>query len=409
MKLVKKLAAIVLCIAMIASLFVGCHEKDVTVATCKIGDKTYSVSSGVYMFMVIIADSEARQIVNTELSNAGKSTEDVNYAKETCEGKKYTDWVYDRVDEICRGYFIIQRDFEKYNLEIDEETAAEKDDYLNYQWNYSYQYICVPNGVSYKSFEQFQNVYYYQRDALFNYLYTDGPNAIPEEDLDKALKDNFLIANIIRINYTTDMKDKEKDEIKTKIQGYADRLEKGEKFSVISDEYTAEQEKEQEESTSSSATSSTATSSGATSSSASSNTTSSAATSSQATSSATEEELAPLDKYATLMGSSESSASSDIFDDVKKLEVGKVNVLSKDTYCAVVIKKDIMNDPYYIETYRNEVKYILKDDEFTEYLTDKDKKLSVKYDDYEKDYLAPKKIDYSYYEEYMASMQNYQG
>ncbi len=402
MNLVKKFAAIILCIAMIASLFVGCHEKDVVVATCKMDDKTYSVSSGVYMFMVIIADSEARQIVNTELTNAGKSTDKVNYSKQTCEGKKYADWVNDRVDEICRGYFLIQRDFEKYNLEIDEETEAEKEQYLNYQWNYSYQYICIPNGVSYKSYEQFQNVYYYQRDALFTYLYSEGPKGIDEKDLNKGLTDNFLIANIIRIDYTKDMKDKEKDEIKTKIQGYADRLNAGEKFSVISDEYSAEQEKENN--TSSQSTSSLATSSTATSSSAA----SSAATSSSATSSEAEEEFKPIDEYATLMGSEDSSAASDIFDDVKKLEVGVTKVLSTDNYCAVVIKKDIMNDPYYIETYRDEVRYILKNDEFTEDLTDKDKKLSVKYDDYEKDYLAPKKIDYSLYEEYMASMQNYQ-
>ncbi len=442
MKLFKKTAALMLCILLVIACFAGCHGKDATVATSTAADGSIiNVPSGVYLAMLLNADSEARNLVIEQLGD--KATDDINYAKQTVKVDdttyKFYDYVNMRVEQTCRDYITTHYLFLKNKCTLTEAEENTMSSYVQYQWAYSGgAYLYQPNGVSFDSFEQYMRVISYELSNLFDFYYEDGGEKAPAADvITKGLEDNFVVANVIEIT-TKDsdgktLTEEKLRELEAKLQGYADRINGGEEFKKVNDEYEAEKKAAEEEAkkeeassnaASSSAASSTVTSSAATSSAAaSSNAASSAATSSDAasstaTSSATTSsgvtdptKPQPKDSLAKLYGSADSlSSASDLFDEFKKLEIGKATVVKgTDGYYRMVLRKDIHDDEYYLSEYSNEVLRILYSDEFEKFIEDEGKKLTVTYNDYEKNYLKPKKIDYSEYQAWYSSMtQQYQ-
>lgn len=413
MKRFSRIIAAVLAALLMVSAFAGCHQKDAVVATYSANGKTYKLTSGQYAYAMILAESEGRSLVTEKLTDEEKkSGEEVDYYKKTLEKKKFADWVVDRAEELCREYFAVAASFDKYKLELSDSDKEGMDSYLSYQWQMSgYMYICEPNGVSYDSFASFQKVFVYQRNTLLKHIYgEDGPKALAKEDLTKSLTDNFVIANLLEIDSsrlvkedTDEAKEAAKKEAKEKLDGYVNRLNLGETFKTINDEYEAEQKAEEEKENASSSTTS---SEVASSENASSEATSSETTSSTASSEG-EEELKPLDELAKLLGSEESSAASEIFEDVSKCEIGVPTVIEKDGVYVLVIRQDITADPYYTENYTNEALIILKGDEFDADVKKDADKLEVEFNNYERNYIKPEKIDYTLYQSYVSSMYNY--
>ncbi len=425
MKLFKRTAAVLLAILLVIGCFAGCHGKDAVVATANAADESViSVPAGVYLAMLLNADSEARNLVTEKLGE--NATGDINFAKEkitTDDGTEYkfNDYVKMRADEICRSYISTHYLFLKNGCTLTETEESTMTSYVQYQWAYyGGSYLYLPNGVSYESFLQYMRVISYERSNLFDFYYDNGGEKEPSQDtIKKGLEDNFLIANVIEIT-TKDSDNKtlteEKlAELEAKLQEYADRINGGEEFKSVNDEYeaekkVAEEEAKNEEETSSEATSSEAASSETTSSEAAS---SEETTSSEATSSTVTDPTKPQpeDSLAKLYGSSESSAASDLFTEFNKLEIGKATVVKgTDGYYRMVVRKDIHADEYYYTELKNEVTRILYAEEFEKFLDEEGKKIEITYDNYELDYLKPSKIDYEQYQAWYASMtQGYTG
>ncbi len=432
MKSFKKLAALVLCVIMVLGCVAGCHGKGAVVATSAAADgSTISVPAGVYLAMLLNADSEARNMVVEQLGD--KATGDINYAKQTVKvGEteyKFYDYVDMRTKEICRDYVATRYLFLNNGCELTDTEESTLSNYTQYQWAYAGgAYLYGPNGVSFDSFEQYMRVVSYERSNLFDFYYDNGGEKEPTEDvIVKALGENFLIANVIEITTKdSDNKTLTEDklaELEAKLQGYADRINGGEAFETVNAEYEAEKKAAEEEAkkdeTSSDAASSNAAEevSSEAASSATSSEAASSATSSEAASSATASGTTdptkpqPKDPLAKLYGSDKSSASSALFTDFAKLEVGKATVVKgTDGYYRMVIRKDINADEYYFNQYSNEVTRILYGEEYEKFIEEEGKKLTITYDDYELNYLKPKKIDYSQYQAWYSSMtQSYTG
>ncbi len=440
MNLFKRIAAALVCLLLVIGCFAGCHGKDAVVATAKTADGTeITIPAGLYIAMQIAADSETRNLVVEQLGE--KATGDINYAKQTVtvDGKSYSfyDYVDIRTEEICRDYIATRYLFDKNKCELSETELSTMTGYVQYQWAYTGgAYLYEPNGVSYNSFEQYMRVINYERSNLFDFYYDNGGEKEPSEDIiKKGLGDNFLIANVIEITTkgsdNKTLPEEKLKELEAKLQAYADRINKGEAFKVINDEYEAEKKKAEEEAkkeeTSSGATSSSASSavsstasgaassaaassaaasSAATSSAASSTVTSSGATASGSTASgSTEAKPQPKDSLAKIYGSDKSSASSSLFSEFKKLEVGKATVVKgTDGYYRLVILKDIHADEYYYNEYSNEVTRILYAEEFETFVSEEGKKITITYDSYERDYLDADNIDYTDYQAWYSSM-----
>lgn len=395
MKIVKKLTAILLCATLIALTLVGCHGKDAKVATYTVDKKTYSVPSGVYLVALILADSDTRNIITERVSKAGGKLDDIDFEKQTITNDdkkevKFYDYVLDKAKKTCREYIYIDYYFNKYGLKLTDSDKSSMNYYIDYQWNYAgYSYLCDKNGASHDSFSQFMKVYAYERDKLFSYLYDNGGKYEPDADeITKSFTDNFAVADTIQISTvaedgSTALSNDEITAIQNKLQGYADRINNGKAtFAQIKAEYDTQNAADSgSDATSSAAASSSAASSGS--------------DSSDAASS--EENEKPIDENATVYGSSDTSVSNDLYTDIVDCEYGKATVVDLDTSKVLVLRSDITADPYYLKKYRSESIRLLKSDDYTDYLEKQSKKLDIKFDSYEINYLKPKKLDYTDY------------
>lgn len=407
-----------MCAVLVLGCVAGCHSKDAVVATAPAADSsTISVPAGVYLAMLLEADSEARNLVVEQLGD--KATDNIDYGKQTVtvdeNNYKFYDYVNMRAQEICRDYIATHYLFLKNGCELTETEQNTMSSYIQYQWAYSGgAYLYGPNGVSFESFKQYMRVISYERSNLFDYYYDNGGEKEPSEDIiKKGLEDNFLIANVIEIT-TKDSDNKtlteEKlKEIEAKLQAYADRINGGEDFKSVNDEYEAEkkaaEEAEKEETSSEGTSSATSSATSSETSSETSSATSSETSSGTSSGSAETDKPKPKDSLAKMYGSEDSSASSALFTEFKKLEIGKATVVKgTDGYYRMVLRQDIHADEYYYNEYSNEVTRILYADEFEKFVEDEGKKLTITYDDYELNYLKPKKIDYSQYQAWYSSM-----
>lgn len=398
MKTSKRLLAVLLAAVLTAACFVGCHKKDAVAATYSANGKTYSLPAGEYAMAIILADNEGRGKVNEDLTDAEKNAGNVDYLKKKIDGKKYEEWVVDRAQEIVKQYFYYAAQFDKNKLELSESDAESMKSYLSYQWAMSgYQYICQPNGVSYDSFEAFETIYSYKRNTLFTYLYGDnGPKEIPQADRTACLNEKFALADVIEVDPSTlaekgeDITDssltsEEKkaltktltERAKALLNGYADRINKGEDFSAIYYEHTKtkpEEEKEKEEET------------------------------------GDETKPKPQDSLAKLYGDEGTSVESSLFETVTDCAVGVPTVKETESGSVLlVLRKDVLADPYYAETYNDETLYLLKSDEFDKAVQDETGKLNVEFDRYECNYIKPSKIDYTEYNHYISSLYSQYG
>ena len=393
MKTVKKLVAALLCAVLLLGCFAGCHEKGATVATVTLDKKEFKVPAGVYLTMLINADSEARSKVAEALQEEEKDTEDINYAKQKIKVDKkeykFYDYVMMRAKEMVSEYLVTAYMFDKYELKLSEENESAMQQYVSYQWAYNGNaYLFEPNGVSYESFEDYMKVNMYYRSDVFDYFYDEGGEKAPAKaDIEKALQEHFAIANLLEISIKDkDGKDLAEDEltkIADKIEGYCTRINDGSAtFADIKAEYEAEtkteDEEEDEEETTETETDTT--------------------------------ESKPKDENAVVMGDSETSVSHGSYEAVKALEVGKATLVKgTDGYYRLAIKQDILADEYYFTTYRDETVRIMHAEDFNKFIADEAGKLKIEYDSYEVDYLAPKKISYDTYQQWYSDMMSNYG
>ena len=406
MKTVKKLAALILCVALVLSCFAGCHEKNATVASITLDKEEYTVPAGLYLTMLINADSEARSIVAEKLDKDGKDTTKINFSKQTVtvdkKDYKFNDYVIMRAKEMVAEYLVTAHLFTKFELALDENDVSALQQYAAYQWMYNGSaYLFEPNGVSYESFEEYLRVNMYWRSDLFDYYYNEGGEKAPEKaNIEKALKEHFTAAQILEISVKNDEgKDLAEDKltaIADKIQAYCDRINGGTAtFADIKAEYEAENKKEEdkkEEDKKEEAEED------------------KTEEESKEETKEEEEKPKPKDETISIIGNDETSVASDNYEKINELEVGKATLLKgTDGYYRLVIKQDIMADEYYYTTYRDETVRIMHAEDFNEFISKEAAKLKVNYDSYELNYLKPGKVSYDEYNAWYSSMlTNYQ-
>ncbi len=394
MKTVKRVFAALLCALLVLTCFAGCHGKDAVVATVTLDKKEYKIPSGLYLVMLINADSEARSIVAENVTKEDKDadTTKIKYHKQKVkgeDGKEYAfnDYVVMRAKEMCAEHLVTAYMFDKYKLKLSDESKQALDQYAAYQWSYNGNlYMLEPNGASYDSYCEYIKVNMYYRSDVFDYFYKEGGEKAPKDEaIQKALEKDFAVANILELSVKDkdgkDLAEAELKKIADKIEAYCTRINEGKAtFEEIKAEYEAENKKDDadKEETDTDKTEST-------------------------------KDPQPKDKNATVVGSENTSVQSALFADINKLDIGKASLLKgTDGYYRLVVKRDILADEYYFDTYRDEVTRIMHAEDFNKYVADEAKKLEIAYNSYELNYLKPKKISYDEFNEWYSSMlQNY--
>lgn len=311
MKNLKKLFALVLCLALMITCFAGCHKKGEIAV--KIADVEFT--SGYYACALVFSDFEARAMVEEQLSEDGDLPEEIDYYKQKIEDTDYVEWVESNTLDKLKELAAVKTLCKEAKVELDEDTVSLAKSNAEYLWdNYGYSTLLEANGVSEETFKQYMKDSYLA-DTYFEHLYgKGGEKEIAADKIAEQLTSSYALVNLIEV----DMSDLEADEItdkKDQLSAYEEALKNGSKtFEQVYLEYNEIEEDEHvhEE--------------------------------------AEEGELEPLDHHASILGSEDTDYTSDYYDDAKEMAVGEVKIVThEETTMALIVKKDISADPYYIE------------------------------------------------------------
>ncbi|OJU14816.1 MAG: hypothetical protein BGN88_14165 [Clostridiales bacterium 43-6] len=362
MVLFKRLTAVFLVLIMVFSLS-ACHTKD---ESALIFGKTdakkgtagrIDIRSALYSFFIILADNEGKQKVSEAKQAANQTVTD--YYKEKIDKKDFSTWVKDRAVELASQYAAVQLRFDEYKLTLtnEQQTNAKNNASYTYYNQQNVAQLLTLNGISYSTFEDYQ-VNSAKKLVIFDHFYAKGgKKEIPQADLKKALDANYVLANTLQIKFSKDdgtsLDEAAKKEAKTKLDGYAARLKKGESFEKIKKEFDTWQ---------------------------------------KITEDTSNQESKAKDKYATVYGSSKTQSSSDYFDKIKNTPYGTPTVLDFSDCYLLTIHKNILEDPIYLTDYTSSVQHLLKDEEFNKEIETYAKTIKVSKNDFAMGAFTPKKI-----------------
>ena len=357
MKNLKRILAAALVLAM-ALTAAACHPKDEIAVT--VGDVEFT--SAYYMCALINADSEAKSRVQEELSD-DESTTDIDYYSKKIDDKDYVTWVEDTAMDYLKKIAAYKTLCKDNELELDKEEAENAEYYASYYWSsYGYSAYFEPNGVGEKTYTQYMKDSYYS-ELYFEHLYGEGgEKEIAADNVKDTMYKNFIIADMLQASFSG-LEDDEITETKEQFDKYAEELKAGTKtFEEVYNDYNDIDEEEDTDTSSGSSSSSSSTESSSTESS------SSDATSSEDTSSDSEEEeeLEPLDSYASILGAEDTVYESEHFDTVNKMATNEIQIIELDDDAGIilVVKKDIKADPYYLENLDSTARHLIADEEY---------------------------------------------
>lgn len=377
MKTLKKIIALVLAVAMICCL-AACHPKD----EVAISSGEYSLTSAVYSYYLLMADSEAKQKVDEA---KGDTNATPNYYKETVDGKPYEQYVREAALDACKQYLAREKMCAEAGVKLSAEQNSNIELNAETYWStYGYSTMLEPNGISLSTYIKIlKNESLYS--LYFEQLYgKDGDREIPADDMNKYFTEHYAAVWMPVEHDYSSTENADPEQLIAEYETYKAMLENGATFDEVTTAYKGE--------TSSEDTSSTDASSKADSSADSSSETSSEDTSS--------EEKAPKDKNVTILTDNENSYEATVFakfSDVKALEVGKAAIIhdadNKKIY--VVMKKDFSSDEYYTDQLDIEARQAQKSDELDAELDKLKAALEIDVNDYAIKQFKIKKITYA--------------
>ncbi len=341
MKLIKKTAAILLLLIMIFSM-AGCLHKKDEVAV-EIGGVKFT--SAQYLYALIQADMVARQKVVESLGDDANESSQIDYYSQKINKKNFVDYVEDQAIKTLKQYATIITLCEENKIELTQQQQNEVDTFVDYYWtSYGYSSIFEPNGVGKETYKKCIS-YDYLSNAYFESIYgKDGTKPVDAETVNETLLKNFALANILDVDLS-DMSETEKATQTAKISEYVGRINKGESFTKIYNEYYG----------------------------------SSVAQNSEVEKDENGIPTAPADQLATVVGSENTDYASDYYATVNAMKTGVAQLYTSqdENSVALLVKKDIAEDAYYMNTMYNPALYVIKGEEFEKMIEEAKKKLEV--------------------------------
>ncbi len=344
MTMLKKLAAVALCVAMLFS-FASCRTENESALVYSDGEgNTVQVRSALYMLNALNAMSEYQSKYAEQTTTAAPETKTdvdgeqptttVNYADTKLEDKSYNEWVQEKAIESCNEYAYVEIEFKKAGLSFTDEDNSTVTQNVESFWQQG-QSVYEYNGIA-KTTVQLSVENSVKKDKLFKHIYGEGGSkAVPTDDVKKYLKENCQLVNYLSYsiqgnydstgNYVAPDESQLK-EIKSVLEGFAAEINNGTDYATVRKEYFTK---------------------------------------------IGEQDSATPDKdaknpYAMVMGKADSKVRPfEKYDDVAKLQVGKAGFFDTSSVYTVMQKLDINSDlDYLAKTNRDDVVLELKNDEF---------------------------------------------
>ena len=236
MNLFKKITAGLLAAATLVS-FSGCSSSD-TSWTYKLGD--YTVTSGMYVGLSLTAYQEAQAL---EGFDASKTPFD-----QQLEGEDGLKWVTDEAESLARNYLAIEQKFDEMGLTVDEESQKSIDANAEAYYNYLDQiYGYADKGFGLESYKKLQ-LNQYKSSSIFNKTYgKGGSEEVSDEEMKEMFNSDYAKVFYIPVKTTETAEDgkesnRDQADIDADIKMLTDRLEAGDDFQAVLDDYFAGEE-----------------------------------------------------------------------------------------------------------------------------------------------------------------------
>lgn len=374
MKNIKRLLSVML-IFVLAFSFAGCHKKGETAVT--IGE--WKFTSAYYMCAFLQANDQAKAIVQQGLTEEESANADFDYTTKKVEKKEYQTWVRDTAIETIKKIAALKTLCKQNDIVVEQETKDSYAEMINSVWedaNNGYYYASYfgdqldygvslaqkyeENGVSKTTYCDFVADKALS-DLYFDHIYgAKGEKAIPQADIDKEFYDNYVIADVLDATFSENATDKEKKDLKEKLDGYAAKIKSGKTtFEKVYNEYNKIEAKDK------------------------------VAHDHDGDGVADhdakdhEPNSTPKDELAQLLGSEKSASPNDNYKTVKEMKIGEVKVVENgETGYILLVKKDIKKDKYYVTQNDVVIRHALKDEEFSKTIEDFVKTLKVDVNDF---------------------------
>ncbi len=381
MKPTIRILALMLALVTVFTL-IGCHQKDEVVLT--VGD--VEITSGLYIAFQLDGYGKLMEGVNSQLSASSAESEITKYAdyfNYTYEDQTASDYINSQALAFAMEYALIQQKYEEYGLELTKDQTEYAEEYAKYYWENGEKEYYEPNGVGFESYKKLV-IFRTMKSVIFEYYYgkkdeetgKGGLYTVADADLKKALGENYVLANTLTIDLVpsedtglTEYTDAQKEEFKKDLQDKIDQYNKGTAFDTIYKEVYGEEP---------------------------------------------QSNVQEYDDLKTIYPESagvfsDESSDATLFsllkdkkaaDDFKYETAYLIGSEDAGQYSMAVIY-DISKDPYYLEQYRLDLLYLLKDEEFTAKLAEEAKSLAVNKNQSLVDFYKPTNIDYDTVEENM--------
>lgn len=367
MKTIKRAAVLLLSCALLLTA-VACHQPNETVLT--IGG--VNIPSGLYLAMQMDSFSSFTTNVQSTLSSGQTMSTIDDALGHSYEDKSSDEWIREKTLEAAKQYAAVLNLFNEFGLEITAEEEDNLAQWVDYYWSEDYQNMksyYEPNGISRESFAELMRNGTRQTKVFLHYYDKDGIEPVADADVLQGLRDNYVLADVLTANKTTSdssgkstpLSDEAVAAAKAKLEGYAERINKGQAFENIYVEYNKEQNEN------------------------------------FTAPEITDQMSQKYPRARALSSTGQNTATYELFKALKEkdsFDYGKAYVVEDSNYAYLVVLRDITTDEFYTgnDTYRQDVLNALKSDEFDQKLKEKANGLSVEKNDGLVRYYSPHKI-----------------
>lgn len=253
-RLFAAITAVVLAVTAVMGLS-GCSSQ-VNYAMEIDGEK---IPAGLYILYSGYAYQQAQQKLAEEQPDLDTSAKDFDFTAQKVSDMDFMDYVKQEAVNSCKRYVAVNKLFDQLNISFDETEKDNITDSVNGQWDYevpdwissSMEYIKGYDtvgayyeslGVSKASFKLYVTESF-KASKIFTYYYGEGGiEEVSKADKEKWLEENYALSRYFPVS----IKDSKGNVIESKTElaiikklasDYADKLNKGENFKDVYDEY----------------------------------------------------------------------------------------------------------------------------------------------------------------------------
>lgn len=219
--ILKKAFAAVLAASLCLSL-AGCYDENNSWAAKK-GEDTMPIGGYIYY------------LFNSYYEAVSKVPSDQEVLKTTIEDKDGQTWIKDKAMNSLKSFYYISGKFDELGLELTEEDQDTIQSSTDSMWSY-YKSTLEALGVAKDSFNTAASIYNTKYQKVMDALYGEGGEMeIPEDELKSYFTENYYSYEYFYASLSTtdeegnsvDLSEEEKEEVKSKMETYVDKINTG--------------------------------------------------------------------------------------------------------------------------------------------------------------------------------------